>query len=207
MKVKVAQSCLTLCDPMDHTVHGILQARKLEWGAFPFSRGSSQPRNRIQVSHTADGFFISHKGSWRTLEWVAYPFSRGSSQPRNWTGVSCIAGRFFTNWAIRERLAMLWYLSHRTLQEKKTTDEGPSWILIQNSSRKYNQTDLISILKVLYTMDKWYLFLQCKDASAYEHLSRSTPINTMWGNYMIISVNIEKAFDKIQHSFMDHSAN
>ena len=41
MKVKVAQSCPTLCDPMDYTVHEILQARILEWVAFPFSRGSS----------------------------------------------------------------------------------------------------------------------------------------------------------------------
>ena len=37
-RVKVAQSCPTLCDPMDCTVHGILQARILEWVAFPFSR-------------------------------------------------------------------------------------------------------------------------------------------------------------------------
>ena len=44
-KVKVIQSCPTLCDPMDSTVHGILQARILEWVAFPFSRGSSQPRD------------------------------------------------------------------------------------------------------------------------------------------------------------------
>ena len=44
VKVKVAQSCLTLCNPMD-LVHGILQARMLEWVAFPFSRGSSQPRS------------------------------------------------------------------------------------------------------------------------------------------------------------------
>ena len=43
--VKVAQSCPTLCDPMDYVVHGILQARILEWVAFPFSRGSSQPRS------------------------------------------------------------------------------------------------------------------------------------------------------------------
>ena len=42
-EVKVAQSCPTLCDPMDYTVHGILQARILEWVAFPFSRGSSNP--------------------------------------------------------------------------------------------------------------------------------------------------------------------
>ena len=45
MKVKVAQSCPTLCDPMDYTVHGILQARILEWVAVPFSRGSFQPRD------------------------------------------------------------------------------------------------------------------------------------------------------------------
>ena len=43
MKVKVTQSCPTLCDPMDYTVHGILQARILEWVAFPFSRGSPNP--------------------------------------------------------------------------------------------------------------------------------------------------------------------
>ena len=43
--VKVSQSCLTLCDPMDYTVNGILQARILEWVAIPFFRGSSQPRD------------------------------------------------------------------------------------------------------------------------------------------------------------------
>jgi len=59
VKVKVAQSCMTLCDPMDYTVHGILQARILEWVAFSFSRGSSQPRGRTQVSCIADGFFKS----------------------------------------------------------------------------------------------------------------------------------------------------
>ena len=42
--MKVSQLCLTLYDPMDCTVHGTLQARILEWVAFPFSKGSSQPR-------------------------------------------------------------------------------------------------------------------------------------------------------------------
>ena len=59
VKVKVALSCQTLCDSMDHTVHGILQARILDWVAFPFSRGSSQPRDRTQVSCIAGGFFTS----------------------------------------------------------------------------------------------------------------------------------------------------
>ena len=57
--VKVPQSCPTLCNPMDYIVHGILQARILEWAAFPFSRGSFQPRDRTQVSRIASGFFTS----------------------------------------------------------------------------------------------------------------------------------------------------
>ena len=43
MKMKITQSYLTLCDPIDYTVHGILQARILEWVAFPFSRDHSKP--------------------------------------------------------------------------------------------------------------------------------------------------------------------
>ena len=59
VKVKVAQACPALCDPMDCVVHGILQARILEWVAFHFSSRSSQPRNQTQVSHTAGRFFIN----------------------------------------------------------------------------------------------------------------------------------------------------
>ena len=58
-EVKVAQSCPTLCDPMDYRVHGILQARILDRVAFPFSKGSSQLRDQTQVSHIAGGFFTS----------------------------------------------------------------------------------------------------------------------------------------------------
>ena len=57
VKVKVTQSCPTLCDPMDYTVHEILQARILECVALPFSRGSSQHRDRTQVFHIS-GFWI-----------------------------------------------------------------------------------------------------------------------------------------------------
>ena len=106
MKEKVKpQLHLTLWDFMDYAVRGILQARILEWVAIPFSRGSFQPRDQIQVSHIAGGFFTSwatRQGSPRISEWVAYPFSSRSSQPRNWTGVSCIASRFFTSWVTRE---------------------------------------------------------------------------------------------------------
>ena len=59
MKVKVAQLCRTLCDPVDYTVRGILQAWTLEWVVYPFSRGSSQSRNQTRVSCTAGGFYTS----------------------------------------------------------------------------------------------------------------------------------------------------
>ena len=62
-------SCLTLCDPMDcslpgSSVHGLLQARALEWVAISFSRRSSQPRDRTWVSCFAGGFFVG----WPTRE-------------------------------------------------------------------------------------------------------------------------------------------
>ena len=49
----VAQSCLTLCIPVDYRVHGILQARMLEWVAIPFFRGFSKPRDRVRVSYVS----------------------------------------------------------------------------------------------------------------------------------------------------------
>jgi len=58
-EMKVAQSCPALCDPMDYTVHGILQARIMEWVAFLFSKGSSQPRDQTHVSHITGGFFTN----------------------------------------------------------------------------------------------------------------------------------------------------
>ena len=57
VKVEITQLCLTLCDPMDYTVYGILQTRILEWVGFPFSRGSSKPMDRTQISHIAGCFF------------------------------------------------------------------------------------------------------------------------------------------------------
>ena len=62
LKVKIPQLCPTLCNSMgysllDSSVHGILQARMLEWIAFSFSRGSSQPRDQTQVSRIAGRFF------------------------------------------------------------------------------------------------------------------------------------------------------
>ena len=69
VKVLVARSCPTLSDPMDYSpsgssVHGILQARILEWVAVLFSRGSSKPRAQTHESCVAGGFFTS----WATRE-------------------------------------------------------------------------------------------------------------------------------------------
>ena len=81
VKVKVTQSCPTLCDTMECTAHGILQARSPEWVAFPFCRGSSQLRDQTEVSLCCRQILyqLNYKGNPRILEWVAYPFSRGSS--------------------------------------------------------------------------------------------------------------------------------
>ena len=81
--MKVAQSCLTLCHPKNYTVHGILQARILEWAAFPFSRGSSWPRNWTSVSCTAGGFFTKWaKGRGRGKA-IVWQMTGGMSSHRN----------------------------------------------------------------------------------------------------------------------------
>ena len=59
VKVKVDQVCQTLCDHMDYTGHGILQARILGWVTFPFSKGSSWPRNQTGLSCTAGRLFTN----------------------------------------------------------------------------------------------------------------------------------------------------
>ena len=113
MKVKseneVAQSCPTLCDPMDcnlsgSSVHEIFQAKVLEWIAISFSRGSSRPRSQTRVSRIASpwgckeldtterlssrdcspaGSSVHEILQAGILEWVAISSSRGSPQPRD----------------------------------------------------------------------------------------------------------------------------
>ena len=99
-KVKVAQLCLTLCDPMDHTVHGILQARILEWVAVPLSRRS--PNRGIEhwslslqaaslppwikprsPSLQADSLPAEPLGKTRNTGVGSLSLLQGSSQPRS----------------------------------------------------------------------------------------------------------------------------
>ena len=79
--MKVAQLCLTLCDPMDYTVQGILQARILEWVAFPFSRGSSQSRDQTPVSHIAGRFFTSRATKEAQEYWSGQPIPSPAGLP------------------------------------------------------------------------------------------------------------------------------
>ena len=83
VKVLIVHSYLTLCDPIDFSplgssVHGILQARILEWVAIPFSRGSSQPRDRTQVSCISDSLLSEPPGKPLSLP-VWYQSSPGST--------------------------------------------------------------------------------------------------------------------------------
>ena len=103
----VTQSCPTLSDPVDcsppgSSVHGILQARVLEWVAMPSSRGSSQPRDRTQVSHTAGGFFII----WATRETL-----------ENWVGSLSLLQRIFLtqelNWGLLHCRWILYQMSYQ----------------------------------------------------------------------------------------------
>ena len=101
MKVKVTQLCPTLCDPLDYTGNGILQARILEWVAFPFSRGSSQPRDWTQVSCIAGGFFTS----WATRE----------AQDTGTGSLSLLQGIFLTqesNWDLLHCRQIIYQLSY-----------------------------------------------------------------------------------------------
>ena len=142
MKVKllVAQSCLTLRDPMDHSlpgfsVHGILKARILEWVAIPFSRGSSLPRDRTQVSCTACRFLPSEPSEKpQALYWA------GSKDPQQsiyrWKDLHLQVERA-TNWicpCLRETASgplPLWLANivyfHHSMEESDVDCTGQFW--------------------------------------------------------------------------------
>ena len=82
-KVKGVQLCLTLCDPVDYTAHGILQARILEQVVYPFSRRSSRPRNRTRVFCIADRFFTNLAYFWINLKKITGCWSRRHENEEN----------------------------------------------------------------------------------------------------------------------------
>ena len=121
--------------------HGIyspwnFRAWILEWVVFPFSRGSSQPRDWTQVSCTAGGFVTiwAFRGSPRILEWVAYPFSRESSLPRNWTRLSCMAGGFFNQMSYQGTPISAYRKKEREVAQSCLTLCDPMGCSLQGSS-------------------------------------------------------------------------
>ena len=101
--MKVAQSCLTLCDPMDCSPWNFPGQNTRVGSLSLLQRIYSTQWSNPGLPHSRQILYqLNHKGNPRILEWLAYPFSSRSSRCRNWTGVSCIAGGFFTNWTFRK---------------------------------------------------------------------------------------------------------
>ena len=116
VKVLVTQSCLTLCESMDcslpgSSVHGILQARLLEWVAILFSRGSSWPKDWMRVSRIAGRFF----SVWATKPKPGLPFSPFCNTVFvwghlwEWNGIQLL---FLVGWQLQIR-AFVCRLGHR----------------------------------------------------------------------------------------------
>ena len=79
-KTKVIESCPTLCAPMDYTVHGILQARILEWVAFPSPGDLPNPGIKARSpALQADSLPAEPQGKPQNTGGVTYPFSSASS--------------------------------------------------------------------------------------------------------------------------------
>ena len=104
-----SQLCPTLCDPMDYTDHGILQARILEWVAYPFSNGSSWSRNQTGIFCIADGFFTN--GAIKKL-------------------------KNLTSFDFEHRLTFLWSRSVTSCGERNSDNRvsGNTWIRIRAKS-------------------------------------------------------------------------
>ena len=119
VKVKVAQLCPTLCDPMDYShpgfsVSGILQAGILEWVAVFFSRGSARSRDWTGVSCIAGRFFTS----WATREalYLSLGLVKTEEKGRNW---------YFSHWM--KGYSFVRYILDCELLEDKGNILGKSW--------------------------------------------------------------------------------
>ena len=150
VKVKAAQSSPTLCNPVDYTVRGILQARILRWVAFPFSRGSSQPRDQTQVSCTAGGCFyhLRHQGSPRHhIKKQRYHFAN--------------KGPYSQSYGFPSSHVWMWELDHRegwaqknqsfwTVVLEKTLESPLDYKEIKPVNPEYSLEGLMLTLKLQY---------------------------------------------------------
>ena len=107
LKVKVAQSCSTLCDLIDYTMDF---SRPEYWSGYPLPSPGDLPNPGIESRFPAlraDSLSAEPQGKPKNTGVDSLSFSSGSSPSRNQTRVSCIAGGFFINWAIRKALYVL----------------------------------------------------------------------------------------------------
>ena len=119
--MKVTQSCPTLCGPMDYTVHGILQDRILEWVAFPFFKGSSQPRD--QIAPQADSLPAEPQGKPKNTGVVAQSQTRLKRLSSS-SSLSLLQQIFQTqesNWGLLHFRRILYQVSYRGSSEDKCT--------------------------------------------------------------------------------------
>ena len=147
VKVKGSQSCPTLCNPMDCTVHRILQSRILEWVAFPFSRGSSWPRDQIQVSRTAGRLFTSWATREARLQGVSW-LVRDSIH-------SCRVKGFLVNWIWR-----IWKYSH--LPDQWQFTYLPEALVASSGRWRWNKvySGLIRSFLTSYGWGLWFLWAE-----------------------------------------------
>ena len=124
----LAQSCLTLCDPMDcspsgSSFHGDSPGKNTGLGCHPLLQRifTTQGLNPGLQYYRWILYHLSHQGNPRILEWVAYPFSRGSSQPRNQTRVCTHKNSLSYN-----RICVL-HTSHNSIQKEGC--ENGYWML------------------------------------------------------------------------------
>ena len=149
--------------PPGSPIPGILQARTLEWVAFPsLMRESEVTPSCLTLSKLMDcslpGSSVHGVFQARVLEWVAISFSRGSSWPRDRTQVSRMAGRRFTIWATREAPEPIRVLINREMRgsesgrlEDLKTEKGDRnrgmKMALRNWKRQGNRFSSAALLK------------------------------------------------------------
>ena len=151
--VKVAQSCPTLCDPIDDRVRGILQTKILEWVAFlsPWNLPNSEIEPGLLHCRRIL-YHLSHQGSPRILEWVTISFSRGSSQPRE------------SNPGLPHYGQILYHLSH---QGSPRILEWVAYSFSSGSSWLRNRTGVSCIAGGVFTREAPMLSLHVCEPSCF----------------------------------------